>query len=110
VFFAPLSHNHIYLSPTLFASTYVLVGAVQARPSIVGFGLLLGAVLGLGSLSPAIADGRVWPIAGYVRATKGFEGRRPRTWLSATALGRQAFRTEIEALKLIIAQFEGRAP
>jgi DNA-binding MarR family transcriptional regulator len=46
--------------------------------------------------------------AGYVRAAKGFEGRRPRTWVSATALGRQAFRAEIEALKLIVATFEGQ--
>jgi DNA-binding MarR family transcriptional regulator len=44
--------------------------------------------------------------AGYVRSSKGFEGRRPRTWVSVTPLGRQAFRAEIEALKLIVAEFE----
>ena len=46
--------------------------------------------------------------AGYVRSTKGFEGRRRRTWLSVTPLGRQAYRAEIESLKLIVAEFERR--
>ena len=34
--------------------------------------------------------------------------RRPRTWLSVTPLGRQAYRAEIESLKLIVAEFERR--
>jgi len=46
--------------------------------------------------------------AGYVRSSKGFEGRRPRTWISVTSLGRQAYRAEIQALKLIVAEFEAR--
>jgi len=41
--------------------------------------------------------------AGYVRVEKVIEGRRPRTWLSATRAGRQALDTEVTALREIIA-------
>lgn len=40
--------------------------------------------------------------AGYVRVEKLIEGRRPRTWLSATAAGRLALDAEIAALREII--------
>jgi len=41
--------------------------------------------------------------AGYVRVEKVIEGRRLRTWLSATRAGRQALDTEVTALREIIA-------
>lgn len=41
--------------------------------------------------------------AGYVRVQKVFEGRRPRTWLSATRAGRAALKAEVAALQEIIA-------
>jgi len=41
--------------------------------------------------------------AGYVRVDKVIEGRRPRTWLSATHAGRKALHTEIATLREIIA-------
>ncbi len=41
--------------------------------------------------------------AGYVRVDKVIEGRRPRTWLSATRAGRQALDIEVTALREIIA-------
>lgn len=41
--------------------------------------------------------------AGYVLVEKVIEGRRPRTWLSATRAGRQALDTEVTALREIIA-------
>lgn len=44
--------------------------------------------------------------AGYVQIDKVFEGKRPRTWVSATELGRDAFNAEITALKLIVGRFE----
>ncbi len=40
--------------------------------------------------------------AGYVRVEKAVEGRRPRTWLSATPAGRTALDAEISALREII--------
>ena len=39
--------------------------------------------------------------AGYVRITKGFEGKRPRTWVAVTRLGRDAFGAEMHALRQI---------
>jgi DNA-binding MarR family transcriptional regulator len=44
--------------------------------------------------------------AGLVRIDKGYEGKRPRTWASITASGKRAFRTEIAALKRLVARFE----
>jgi len=44
--------------------------------------------------------------AGLVRIEKGYEGKRPRTWASITAPGRQAFRAEISSLKRLVARFE----
>ncbi|NUW32901.1 transcriptional regulator [Nonomuraea sp. SMC257] len=39
--------------------------------------------------------------AGYVEITKGYVGKRPRTWLSLTAQGRRAFTAHIAALRAI---------
>ncbi len=44
--------------------------------------------------------------AGFVAIEKRIEGRRPRTWVSATPLGRDAFTAEIHALKVIVGRFE----
>lgn len=41
--------------------------------------------------------------AGYVQVEKMLEGRRPRTWLSATRAGRAALDAEVAALREIIA-------
>jgi DNA-binding MarR family transcriptional regulator len=41
--------------------------------------------------------------AGYVHIDKAFEGRRPRTWVSATKAGRTAFAAELGALRELIA-------
>jgi DNA-binding MarR family transcriptional regulator len=40
--------------------------------------------------------------AGYVRVTKGYQGKRPRTWFSLTADGRAAFEQYRAALREII--------
>jgi DNA-binding MarR family transcriptional regulator len=44
--------------------------------------------------------------AGFVKVTKGFEGRRSRTWISATRSGRAAFAAEVAALRELIAAAE----
>ena len=48
--------------------------------------------------------------AGYVEIEKGYEGKRPRTWVTATALGRDAFHAEVFALKTIVGRFESASP
>jgi DNA-binding PadR family transcriptional regulator len=40
--------------------------------------------------------------AGYIKIDKTFEGRRPRTWISATRAGRRALEKEIAALREIV--------
>ncbi|CAN5243315.1 MAG: transcriptional regulator [Euzebyales bacterium] len=40
--------------------------------------------------------------SGHVAVRKGFEGRRPRTWIAATDAGRQALETELGALRTLI--------
>jgi DNA-binding MarR family transcriptional regulator len=39
--------------------------------------------------------------AGYVKVSKGFVGKRPRTWLSLTGSGRRRFTRHLNALREI---------
>jgi DNA-binding MarR family transcriptional regulator len=47
--------------------------------------------------------------AGLVRVEKGFDGRRPRTWISSTPAGRRAFEQELKALRALISRVDGGA-
>jgi DNA-binding MarR family transcriptional regulator len=40
--------------------------------------------------------------AGYVRVIKGYHGKRPRTWLSLTPTGSEAFARYLAALREIV--------
>ena len=44
--------------------------------------------------------------AGLVRIEKGYEGKRPRTWVTLTPAGQTALRDEIAHLKRLIHQVE----
>lgn len=44
--------------------------------------------------------------AGYLSLTRTFEGRKPRTWVSATRLGQAALATEMTALRELVARYE----
>lgn len=46
--------------------------------------------------------------AGLIAVEKGYEGKRPRTWVSLTRAGRTALRAEIRHLKQLIGQLERR--
>lgn len=48
--------------------------------------------------------------AGLISVEKGYEGRRPRTWINLTPAGDQALREEIARLKRLIHQVERAAP
>ena len=48
--------------------------------------------------------------SGYVRIDKVLDGRRTRTWVSATTTGRAALNSEITALRDIIARVAAPAP
>jgi DNA-binding MarR family transcriptional regulator len=44
--------------------------------------------------------------AGYVDIDKGYEGKRPRTWVRITKTGRRALSDEVASLKALVRQFE----
>ncbi|MGA5301833.1 winged helix-turn-helix domain-containing protein [Nucisporomicrobium flavum] len=44
--------------------------------------------------------------AGLIRIEKGYEGKRPRTWVALTPAGEAALRDEIAQLKQLIQQVE----
>jgi DNA-binding MarR family transcriptional regulator len=48
--------------------------------------------------------------AGLVDIEKGYEGKRPRTWVSLTPAGETALRDEIAQLKRLIHQVERATP
>jgi len=45
--------------------------------------------------------------AGYLVIKKGFEGKRPRTWVAISAEGREAFDAEMKALRELVAGLDG---
>src|ERR1035437_424066 len=57
-----------------------------------------------GNLSQHI---RVLEEAGLINVQKGTEGRRPRTWVSITRVGKFALRQEIAVLKALVSRVEG---
>jgi len=44
--------------------------------------------------------------AGYIQVTKGYAGKRPRTWLSLTPTGRKAYENYIDVLRTITSQLD----
>lgn len=50
---------------------------------------------------------RVLEEAGLARITKGYEGRKPRTWINATRQGRNSFAGHLAALQELIDQAGG---
>ncbi len=44
--------------------------------------------------------------AGLVELTKGFEGRRPRTWAKLTAAGRKALDAELRAMRTLLKRLD----
>jgi len=53
---------------------------------------------------------RVLEDAGLVEVRKGYEGRRPCTWLSLTRAGRKALREELAALEALVRRIRRTNP
>ncbi|MEU6080484.1 transcriptional regulator [Streptomyces sp. NPDC047108] len=47
---------------------------------------------------------------GLVQITKGYEGKRPRTWVEISDRGREALAAEMAALKELLRRFESSGP
>ncbi len=77
---------------------------VAAESKRVEFGYLRDALeLTAGNLSRHIA---VLEEAGLVQVEKGYDGRRPKTWVGITKAGREALAREIRALRELISRHE----
>ncbi|HVV11869.1 transcriptional regulator [Amycolatopsis sp.] len=57
-----------------------------------------------GNLSRHIA---VLEEAGLLEVEKGYDGKRPKTWVHITAMGRKALAEEIAALRALVARHDG---
>jgi DNA-binding MarR family transcriptional regulator len=78
--------------------------AILAEANEVDFGYLRQTLkLTDGNLSGHL---QVLERAGLITLTKGYEGKRPRTWVHITRLGRDAFQAELAALKQLVQHFE----
>jgi DNA-binding MarR family transcriptional regulator len=81
----------------------ILTVALEAKR--VEFGYILKTLeLTAGNLSGHLA---ILEDAGLVRTTKGYAGRRPRTWVSITRPGSVALRAEIDTLRAIVLRVDG---
>jgi DNA-binding MarR family transcriptional regulator len=95
------SHPSQRLDDTVHQRVRLGILAVLAEADQADFGFLKDALkLTDGNLSRHL---QVLEEAGYVAVRKTFEGRRPRTWISATRAGRSAFASEVAALRELIA-------
>lgn len=80
---------------------------ITAEAESADFGYLRQALdLTAGNLSRHLT---VLEDAGLVRVSKGYEGRRPRTWVKITAEGRAALNAEIAALTELVRRHDGHA-
>lgn len=80
---------------------------VLAEAKRVEFGYLKSTLnLSAGNLSRHIT---VLEEAALVAVEKGYEGKRPRTWVSITATGRKALAAEMAALRALLDRHTGQA-
>jgi DNA-binding MarR family transcriptional regulator len=80
----------------------ILAMTQQARRVEFGF-LRTELELTAGNLSQHLG---VLEKAGLISIEKGYEGKRPRTWITLTRTGKKALHSEITTLKTLIHQLE----
>ncbi len=98
-------HPTVGLDETVHQRHRLGILTITSRASQADFGYLREA-LGLtpGNLSTHLT---VLEEAGLVQVQKGYEGRRPRTWVSITRQGRAALAAEMAALAKLASQLNG---
>jgi DNA-binding MarR family transcriptional regulator len=95
-------HPSQLLDDTVHQRVRLGILAVLAEADQADFGFLKDTLnLSDGNLSRHL---RVLEEAGYVSIEKGYENRRPRTWVNATKRGRRALAEHLSALQRIIDQ------
>jgi DNA-binding MarR family transcriptional regulator len=97
-----VTHPALRLDDTVHQRVRLGILAVLQEAKRADFSTLRD-LLGLtdGNLSRHV---RVLEDAGLVQVEKGYEGRRPRTWIAATPAGRDALEAELAALRELIKQ------
>lgn len=96
------SHPSQLLDDTVHQRVRLGILAVLTEADRADFGFLKETLdLTDGNLSRHL---RVLEDAGYVTIEKGYEGRRPRTWVNATRRGRRALTVHLTALQQLIDQ------
>jgi DNA-binding MarR family transcriptional regulator len=105
---AALAHPTAGLSETVHQRHRLGILTITSRARQADFGYLRES-LGLtsGNLSTPLT---VLEDAGLVRVEKGYEGRRPRTWVSITREGRVALAAEMAALAQLIGEHTPAIP
>lgn len=99
------AHPAAGLNETVHQRHRLGILAITSRSRQADFGYLQQ-TLGLtsGNLSRHLM---VLEDAGLVRVEKGYQGRRPRTWVSITRQGRAALAAEMEALTRLVREHDG---
>lgn len=96
------THPSQLLDDTVHQRVRLGILAVLAEADRADFGFLKETLdLTDGNLSRHL---RVLEDAGYVTIEKGYEDRRPRTWVNATRKGRRALTEHLTALQQLIDQ------
>lgn len=95
-----MTHPRHRLDDVIHSPVRLSVMAALRRADAVHFGLLRDTV----EVSDSLLSKHLASLetAGYVEVTKGYAGRRPRTWYSLTTEGREAFDAYIAALREIV--------
>jgi DNA-binding MarR family transcriptional regulator len=100
-----MSHPVLKLNDTVHQRVRLGILAVLSEADRVDFGYLRDALdLSDGNLSRHL---QVLEEAGLVGIEKGFEGRRPRTWIAPTPAGRRALEAELGALRDLLSRIDG---
>jgi DNA-binding MarR family transcriptional regulator len=103
-----VSHPADRLDEVVHQRTRLGILAVLAEGAKVQFGFLRDALtLTDGNLSRHLT---ILEEAGFVAIQKGYEGKRPRTWIKITRSGRRALAEEIAVLKAIVNRIEQPQP
>ena len=102
-----MNHPVLRLNDTVHQRVRLGILAVLAEADRADFGYVRDALdLSDGNLSRHL---QVLDESGLVRIEKGFEGRRPRTWIAATPAGMRALEQELGALRELISRVDGGA-
>jgi DNA-binding MarR family transcriptional regulator len=95
-----MTHPRHRLDDVIHSPVRLSVMAALRHADAVHFGLLRDTV----EVSDSLLSKHLASLetAGYVEVTKGYAGRRPRTWYSLTTKGQEAFDAYIAALREIV--------